>query len=196
VVQELKNRGHEIAVHGYNHDGQLFFDRKTFDAREPHINQAIRQFGATGFRAPMVHRNLPWMQSLQIEYDSSCFDVDPFQAIPGGVQNIWPFRYGRFIELPYTLPQDHTLFVTLREDTTRIWREKLKFIRQHHGMALMLTHPDYLNTPRRSNLYRQFLLEVREAAESWDVLPGEMARWFVSDILGPQSQSKELVSLQ
>lgn len=197
VVNELKNRGHEIAIHGYNHDGQLFFDKETFDSRVPKINSAVSRFGATGFRAPMVHRNLPWMQSLEVEYDSSCFDVDPFQAIPGGVQNIWPFQYGRFVELPYTLHQDHTLFVTLKETSNRIWLEKLKFIRQHHGMALMLTHPDYLDTPERLDLYRQFLTEVRDGAEFWHVLPGELASWFMSTVLGsPTAPSTNLVQVQ
>jgi glycosyltransferase involved in cell wall biosynthesis/peptidoglycan/xylan/chitin deacetylase (PgdA/CDA1 family) len=183
IVEELKKRGHELAIHGYNHDGKLFFDRQTFDQRLPKINAAVKRFGSTGFRAPMVHRKLVWMQSLEVEYDSSCFDVDPFQPIPGGVQNIWPFRCGRFIELPYTLPQDHTLFVTLNEPSIRIWQEKLKFLQAHHGMALMLTHPDYLTSPKRLDFYRQFLYEVREHAEAWHVLPGELARWFASEVL-------------
>jgi glycosyltransferase involved in cell wall biosynthesis len=183
VVEELRDRGHEIAIHGYNHDGRLFWDKRTFDWRSPKINAAVARYGATGFRAPMVHRNLRWMQDLEVEYDSSCFDVDPFQAIPGGVQNIWPFRCGRFVELPYTLPQDHTLFVTLKENSTRVWDEKLKFIRQFHGMALMLTHPDYMITSKVLDLYLQFLTRVRDAGESWPVLPGELARWFVSEII-------------
>jgi peptidoglycan/xylan/chitin deacetylase (PgdA/CDA1 family) len=178
VVRELKARGHEVAVHGYNHDGRLFLYKSIFDSRLPSINRAIEQCEATGFRAEMVHRNFEWMQSLNIEYDSSCFDVDPFQAMPGGVGGIWPFRVGKFVELPYTLPQDHTLFVSLGETTTRIWAEKLAFIRKHHGMALMLTHPDYLCLQNGLQLYLAFLNEVLENGRPWHVLPREMARWF------------------
>ena len=186
VIQELKDRGHEVAIHGWNHDGKLFWDHKTFKRRAAKINQAIADYRAAGFRAPMVHRNLNWMQSLEIEYDSSCFDVDPYQAMTGGVQNIWPFRVGNFVELPYTLPQDHTLFITLKETTTRIWEEKLEFIMRRRGMALMLTHPDYLSNPRLFNLYRRFLEQASQTSKAWHVLPGDLARWFLSNYCSPK----------
>ncbi len=126
----------------------------------------------------MAHRNLRWMQQLNIEYDSSCFDIDPFQAMPGGIGSLWPIVAGRFVELPYTLPQDHTLLVSLGETSDRIWRDKLAFIRRHGGMALMLTHPDYLDSPQGREIYRGFLSHVREIGEFWHVLPREMARWW------------------
>ena len=176
-VQELRDRGHEIGIHGYNHDGRLFHSRRVFDSRLKHINQAIRDYKAVGFRTPMVHRNLNWMQGLEVEYDSSVFDVDPLQAMPGGVQSIWPFVCGNFVELPYTLPQDHTLLVTLGETTDRIWREKLKWIRSVHGMALMLTHPDYLETGAKQDVYRSFLTHVRSEGGYAAYLPREISQW-------------------
>ena len=138
---------------------------------------ALERYGAVGFRAPMVHRNLQWMQQLNFEYDASCFDVDPFQAMLGGVGGLWPFAVGKFIELPYTMPQDHTLFVSLGETTDRIWREKLKFIQRYHGMALMLTHPDYLDSPSQLRIYSDFLRWLRDNTGPWHVLPREMSRW-------------------
>ena len=178
AVQELKDRGHEIAVHGYNHDGRLFLSESMFRSRLTAINEAIERFGAVGFRAEMVHRNLSWMQSLNIDYDASCFDVDPFQAMPGGVGCIWPFQVGRFIELPYTMPQDHTLFLALRETTTRIWQEKFAFLRKHHGMVMMLTHPDYLSLGTGLKLYQSFLKSVVEEGGAWHALPREVACWY------------------
>ena len=49
-----------------------------------------------------------------------------------------------YVELPYTLPQDSTLFLLLREKTNGIWKTKLDWIAQHGGMALLNTHPDYM----------------------------------------------------
>jgi len=180
LIRDLKQNGHEIGIHGYNHDGRLFLSRRIFDARVPLINQAIERYGAVGFRSPMVHRNLQWMQELNIEYDASCFDVDPYQPMPGGVGGIWPFSFGKFVELPYTLPQDHTLFVSLRETSDRIWRDKLQFIQRLHGMALMVTHPDYLDSPSRLAVYRDFLSWIRDHSEPWHVLPKDIAKWFRS----------------
>jgi peptidoglycan/xylan/chitin deacetylase (PgdA/CDA1 family) len=180
VVRELKDRGHEISIHGYKHDGRLFLSKSIFDARVEGINQAIAKWEARGFRAEMVHRNLEWMQALQVQYDASCFDVDPFQAMPGGVESIWPFQVGKLVELPYTLPQDHTLFVCLREKTTRIWEEKMAFLRKHHGMALLLTHPDYLGLGNGLEMYTTFLKQTLATSAPWHVLPRDMANWFMN----------------
>jgi peptidoglycan/xylan/chitin deacetylase (PgdA/CDA1 family) len=178
LVRELSNRGFEIGVHGYNHDGRLFASRRVFDARVPAINAALEAFGAVGFRAPMVHRNLHWLQSLEVEYDASCFDADPYQAMPGGVGSIWPFIAGRFVELPYTLPQDHTLFVALNEQDGRIWRQKLAYLRALRGMSLVITHPDYLDSQQRLEIYRRFLVETRDLERMWHTLPRDVATWW------------------
>lgn len=178
LLRDLRQRGHEIGVHGYNHDGRLFLTRSTFAWRAKRINAAIERFGSTGFRAPMVHRNLRWLQSLNVQYDASCFDVDPFQAMPGGVGSVWPFIAGRFVELPYTLPQDHTLLIALGEQTPRIWVEKLKLLAKLSGMAMLVTHPDYLDVQSRLNVYRQLLEHLQQLSDTWCTLPQPIAEWW------------------
>ncbi len=178
LLSELRERGFEVGVHGLKHDGRLFSSRATFEKRAHRINRYLDEWGAVGFRSPMTHRNPEWMQSLEIEYDSSFFDTDPFEPIPGGTMSIWPFMMGRFVELPYTLVQDHTLTITLGETTPRLWLEKVEFIRRHSGMALSLTHPDYLCEPNRLAVYGQFLRAMREQNDYWHALPREVARWW------------------
>jgi hypothetical protein len=126
----------------------------------------------------MVHRNLEWLQSLDIEYDASCFDIDPYQAMPGGIGSVWPFIAGRFVELPYTLPQDHTLFIALGQRDGRIWEEKLDFIAALGGMALFITHPDYLDSDARINAYRSLLEKARAMTGMWHALPKQIASWW------------------
>ena len=178
LLRDLQSRSFEIGIHGYNHDGRLYASRNTFQHRSKAINSALAQFRAVGFRSPMVHRNLEWLQLLDIEYDSSYFDIDPFQPMPGGIGSIWPFVAGRFVELPYTLPQDHTLFIALGKQDCGVWRDKLDVIVGHHGMALMLTHPDYLVTQRHLDLYREFLIDVRTRGGYWHAIPKHVARWW------------------
>ena len=179
IVEELQRRGHEVGVHGFNHDGRLFESYDTFRSRTKPINAAIERFGSSGFRAPMVHRNLLWLQELDIDYDASCFDIDPFQAMAGGVGGVWPFFVGKFVELPYTLPQDHTLFVALGDLSPRIWIEKFNWLSELHGMALLVTHPDYLNSDQRLNAYRQLLEYLMEQRDHcWFALPHEAATWW------------------
>jgi len=181
LLDDLRHRGHEIGVHGYNHDGKLFWSEATFRRRTEYINAALERYDAVGFRAPMAHRNLHWMQKLNIEYEASCFDIDPFQAMPGGIGSLWPIVVGRFVELPYTLPQDHTLLVSLGETSDRIWRDKLAFIKSRGGMALMVTHPDYLDSRAGREIYRGFLSHVRDGGDFWHLLPRELARWWKWD---------------
>jgi len=178
LLQELKERGFEVGVHGLKHDGTLFNSQVQFLEKARQINQDLRKFGAVGFRSPLTIRNPEWMQALEIEYDLSFFDTDPYEPMPGGVMSIWPFTIGHFVELPYTLPQDSTLYIALGEQTSQIWMKKLDFIEQHFGMALINTHPDYLENPRLWEIYVDFLTAVKEHGHYWLALPCEAARWW------------------
>jgi len=178
LLGELRERGFEVGVHGLRHDGRLFASEETFRARALRINRYLATWRAAGFRAPMTHRQPHWMQALAIEYDSSFFDTDPFEPIPGGAMSIWPFFIGHFVELPYTLAQDHTLLRTLGEKSPRLWLEKVEFIARHLGMALVNTHPDYLRNPRYLAVYEEFLARMREKGGYWHALPAEVARWW------------------
>jgi hypothetical protein len=178
VIEDLRARGFEIGVHGLRHDGKLFFDRKEFISQASRINDYIRRFGAVGFRAPLMQRQPEWMQILDVEYDSSFFDTDPFEPITGGAMSVWPYWLGSFIELPYTLLQDHTLSSILGESSPRLWFDKLEFLRAMHGMALLCTHPDYLQNPRTWRLYSELLHVMNERADYYHALPMEVARWW------------------
>ena len=178
LIAELRRRGFEVGVHGLTHDGSLFRSYREFTRRAHRINQHVRALGARGFRAPLMHRNPMWMQALEIDYDLSFFDTDPFEPIPGGTMSLWPFQLGRFLELPYTLVQDYTLTSVLKETTPRLWLEKVDVIERYGGMALVNTHPDYLNDLTTRQVYVAFLEAMRSRADVWNPLPAELARWW------------------
>ena len=178
IIKEINLNGHEIGIHGYNHDGKLYYSEKIFDERAIYINLALKKYGAVGFRSPQVHRNLKWLQKLDIEYDASCFDYDPFQPFPGGTGSIWPFIAGKFVELPYTLPQDHTLFYVLREKNIQIWINKIQWLIKNKGMILVLTHPDYLIEKRHFQMYEELLKYLKSLENGWHCLPKELAKWW------------------
>jgi len=192
LLEELRRRGFEIGIHGLKHDGKLFSSRKEFERRAAKINHYLKDFGAVGFRAPLTHRNPEWMQVLDIEYDLSFFDTDPFEPIPGGTMSIWPFFIGNFVELPYTLVQDYTLTAVLGETTPRLWLEKVSFIEKFHGMALVNTHPDYLKSKKTWDVYCKFLSEIKMRDYYWHALPREVARWWKSRINSSSSKGCSL----
>ena len=191
---EIISRGFEIGVHGLKHDGKLFKSKKIFDERAERINHYLKEWGADGFTSPSMHHNLDWMHALKIEYDISTFDTDPFEPQPDAAGTVFPFwvqnnsSENGFVELPYTLPQDFTLFVIMMEKNINIWKDKLDWIVNNGGMALFNTHPDYMeftedddsNETYPSNYYKEFLLYVRDKYEGqyWHTLPGEIARFW------------------
>ncbi len=185
LMDELRARGFEVGIHGLQHDGRLFESRRGFEKKAVKINACLKRVNAAGFRAPLTIRNPEWMQSLDLAYDLSFFDTDPFEPIPGGVMSIWPFFLGRFVELPYTLVQDYTLTDVLKEDSPRLWLEKIRFIRAQCGMALVNSHPDYLRDPARLQVYTRFLNAMREEQQSWNALPGQVARWWNARAASP-----------
>jgi hypothetical protein len=192
----LSSKGFEIGVHGLRHDGKLYRTKKIFSERAKKINRYLQEWGAVGFRSPAMHRNLEWIRELEIEYDASTFDTDPFEAYPEGVGTIFPFLVRKeqddadtgYVELPYTLPQDFTLFILMKERSIAIWREKLDWIAEQGGMALLLTHPDYMNfdgipsyfEEYPAHYYREILHYVKTRFEGkfWHVLPKGMARFW------------------
>jgi hypothetical protein len=178
LIFDLRRRGFEVGVHDLYHDGKLFNSRSKFIRRARHINRHIREIEADGFRAALMHRNPDWMQALDVDYDLSFFDTDPYEPIPGGTMSIWPFQLGRFVELPYTLVQDYTLTAVLREQTPRLWTEKAGFVAEHCGMVLLNAHPDYLRQNEMERVYTEFLETIRGQGGYWHALPREIARWW------------------
>jgi hypothetical protein len=180
LMDNLRQRGFEIDVHGLRHNGRLFDSRSKFIKNGEHINRYLKNWGAKGFRAELTLRQPEWMQALEIEYDLSFFDTDPFEPIPGGTMSIWPFFIGHFVELPYTLVQDYILTSILCENSPRLWLEKVDFIEKYHGMALVITHPDYLKSKDCWEVYGEFLSEMKKNDCYWHALPGEITRWWRS----------------
>ncbi len=178
LLSALRQRGFEIGVHGLKHDGKLFSSRQVFEQKAAKINQYLEDWEAIGFRAPYMHRNPAWLQALNLEYDLSFFDTDPYEPMPGGTMSIWPFLLGSFVELPYTLAQDHTLMVILGADTPRLWLDKVNFIERWQGMTLVNTHPDYLQKPENLAIYEAFLRAMKERKNYWHALPHTVARWW------------------
>jgi glycosyltransferase involved in cell wall biosynthesis len=189
----LASQGFEIAVQDLKHDGKLFRSRPKFLEHAKSINRYLKDWDVVGFRAGAMHHKLDWFHSLNIEYDASTFDYDPFEPQPDGTGTIFPFRVepqngtGKgYVEMPYTLPQDFTLFVILMQESIDLWKKKLDWVASKGGMCLLITHPDYMTFNGRpgrfgeypADYYREFLQHVKEkyAGQYWNATPREVAR--------------------
>ena len=212
---ELTSNGFEVGIHDLEHDGRLFLSRRGFSRKAARINRYLHDWNAAGFRSAFMLHKLDWLHELSIQYDASTFDTDPFEPQPDGRHTIFPFwvpapgvqksganRLGAsqkpsstagmlragYVELPYTLPQDFTLFLLLREQTPNIWLQKVDWIARHGGMALVNVHPDYLcfdgATPKAmeypSTHYKALLEYVSQRYDGvfWNTTPRKVAQFF------------------
>jgi peptidoglycan/xylan/chitin deacetylase (PgdA/CDA1 family) len=178
LVRALAGDGFEVGVHGLRHDGRDLRSLAELRRRLPAMRTAAGRWNATGFRAPAMHRNWDLMPRLGFDYDASCPDTDPFEPQPGGCCTWWPFFNQTMVELPLTMPQDHTLFVILRHQDESVWVQKAEHLRANGGMAQILTHPDYLIDPRMMDRYRRLLERFAADDTAWKALPREVAGWW------------------
>lgn len=206
----LTGRGFEVGVHDLHHDGKLYRSKAHFQSCANKINHYLKEWNAVGFRSAFMLNNLDWLSSLQVEYDCSSFDTDPFEPQPHGVHTIFPFWVPRspspspdgprsgirspsspapgYIELPYTLAQDSTVYLLLRELNPILWKQKVDWVADHGGMVLLNVHPDYIDFSGKSrpnhntfpiSNYIELLnyLKSRYAGKYWHALPKDLAAY-------------------
>jgi glycosyltransferase involved in cell wall biosynthesis len=196
--EELTRNGFEIGVHDLNHDGHLYDSPAVFARKAAEINRHLHEWGAVGFRSGFMLNQLDWLHQLEVAYDASTFDTDPFEPQPEGQGTNFPFwvpaparassSRGGYVELPYTLTQDSTLFLLLGETTPETWLRKVDWIAQHGGMVLVNVHPDYMAFDGKgeslrtypAEFYRRLLVYLRERYGDtfWQPRPREVAAWF------------------
>ena len=194
--QWLVENGFEVGVHDLHHNGKLYWNRDEFRKSAERINEYLVKWQAVGFRSGFMLNQLDWMHDLNVAYDASTFDTDPFEPQPDGMNTIFPFWLPRptaangsspkrgYVELPYTLPQDSTLFLLMRETSPDIWLNKLDWVAERGGMAAVIVHPDYVCLPGETPSKRTFPIEFYGALlehvrkyenKYWHALPKEVA---------------------
>ncbi|HEV7641856.1 MAG TPA: hypothetical protein VGO39_13390 [Gaiellaceae bacterium] len=177
VVRRLTDEGFEIGVHGLHHDGRDL-EPSVVGERLPAMRAAAERWGATGFRAPATRRVWEVIPTLGFDYDSSYPDTDPFEPDGGGCCTWLPFFNGQTVELPITLPQDHTIFTILQQTDESLWRQKADKLRRRGGLALLITHPDYMLEAEPRAAYDRFLAAYASDGTAWAALPREVSSWW------------------
>lgn len=180
VLRELRDRGFEIGMHGLTHDRQLFASREGFEERLPGLMELAQRLGAVGFRSPATHRVFEWLAELPVDYDCTIPNSDPYEPQPGACCSVWPFFVGPVVELPYTLPQDHTLLTLLRHRSPALWLEQAAAIEKAYGLIQCVSHPDpgYLGDADKRAVYAEFLQGMAERTHLWRALPREVSAWW------------------
>jgi hypothetical protein len=178
----IRERGGEVNIHGLDHVGNLFGERRAFMEAARKINEYGRLFGAKGFRSPALYRNVDWFQELDFSYDMSVPNVARLEAQRGGCCTVMPyFLPGGMLELPLTTAEDYTLFHILNDYSTDLWNRQIDEILAGHGLVSILVHPDYVLADRTMGAYESLLERVAglgAGGRVWLTQPGEVDRWW------------------
>jgi len=180
-LDEFRNRGFEINVHDWNHDGHLFSNRELFLSRAAKINEVGAKYRAEGFRSGVLYRNTDWYGDLKFAYDMSVPNVGHLDPQPGGCCTVMPFFIGNMLEIPLTTIQDYSLFNILKDFSIDVWKRQVSGILEGHGLASFNVHPDYVIEKQARATYSQllaFLSGLAVERNIWLPLPREVNRWW------------------
>jgi peptidoglycan/xylan/chitin deacetylase (PgdA/CDA1 family) len=180
LLAEVRARGHEIGVHGYDHSNRTPFAEP--EERTRRINAArpfMERYAAVGYRAPSLLRTRGLLSGLRTlyAYDSSIPTSGGLFPVPNnGCATARPFRIEGIVEVPVSMPRDGSLrFLGYSpHEIAAIWRDCASRIARSGGVVVLLTHCErrFSGTPAMLDAYRRFLEFVRET----DTLEFRMAR--------------------
>jgi hypothetical protein len=180
-LASIRDRGFEIGIHDFNHDGRLFDHRQQFLRRVKKINGYARDFGAKGFRSAILYRRLDWFKALEFSYDMSVPNTGHLEVQKGGCCTVFPYFIGNILELPLTTVQDYVLFEIFRDHSLALWKRQAELILANNGLVNFLVHPDYIREPRAEAAYRLLLEHINQMhlqQNVWVALPGEVETWW------------------
>jgi hypothetical protein len=180
-VRAIGDRGFEVNIQDLNHDGHLFRDRKEFLRRAKKINGYGKAYGAQGFRAAVLYRNLEWYDALEFSFDMSVPNVAHLDPQRGGCCTVMPYFVGDILEIPPTATQDYMLFHLLNDYSIDLWKAQAALIMEKNGLVSFIIHPDYVIEEKAQGIYRDllsFLRRVGQERRIWFAVAGEINDWW------------------
>jgi hypothetical protein len=180
-LSSIRKQGFEINLHGLNHDGNLFCDRTEFLRQAQQINRYVKEYGARGFRSPVMYRNLEWYDAFSFSYDMSVPNTALLDPQRGGCCTVMPYFIGEILEIPLTTIQDYALFNFMNERSISLWEQQINLIIEKQGLISFLVHPDYIIARQYCYTYQSLLEYVTGLCKSqniWIALPRDIDCWW------------------
>jgi peptidoglycan/xylan/chitin deacetylase (PgdA/CDA1 family) len=167
-LDEVRARGHEVGVHGYDHSNRTA--NAAPDERRRRLEAgkaALAGYDVRGYRAPSLVRTAPLLRDLAglYRFDSSIpTSGGPFPTPNNGCASARPFAVEGLCEIPLSLPRDGSLrFLGYRPaEIAALWIDCAERIARSGGVVVLLTHCEARfsgNGPMQA-AYRVFLDHV------------------------------------
>ena len=189
--------GCEVYWHDLRHDGKLAFQplariRAAFarvDEASPWATELIQSFRSGHL---LMTPDLMTAIDDRFAIDLSIPDTERHGPYGGtaGCGTVVPFLIGRCLEIPLSLPQD----VYMRHvdgfdaiEALRVWQSKVEHIVSMGGVAVLNTHPVWVN-PWRTDMWQAYRSFLEWAIDRGDLLvttPGAIRRLLIDDVPRP-----------
>jgi peptidoglycan/xylan/chitin deacetylase (PgdA/CDA1 family) len=165
LLASVKERGHEIGIHGYDHANRTAFaDAATRRRRLNAARDLIERYNIHGYRAPSLLRTRELLRDLAAlyRYDSSIPTSGGLFPVPNnGCASARPFRIEGIVEIPLSLPRDGSLRFLGHSprEIAQIWIDCAERISRSGGVVVLLTHCErrFSGNDAMLQAYRRFL---------------------------------------
>nr|NJM00984.1 polysaccharide deacetylase family protein [Desulfobacula sp.] len=165
ILEAVKKKGHEIGIHGYNHDNRTpFLSSIKMEARIDEAVELLLDYKIKGYRAPSLLMSAPLMEILgkHFHYDSSIPNSGGFYSSQrNGCMTARPFYYNGILEIPLTLPSDANLLFQNKkeEEILEMWIKLTKIILKSGGTVNLLTHCEkrYSGNKKMLDIYDEYI---------------------------------------
>lgn len=186
LLDGLRQRGHEIALHGDRHDNRIAYQSPgRIERRLDACASFVSRHGVSGFRSPSLLETPTLREALRprFRYTSDVPDSesDSLIAPRRGCASCFPFLKRGLLEIPITLPFDDKLLLSGCKAAGLLdaWRAKLAWIRAVGGLAQLLLHAEPHLWKRSRAGYERWLAERSADGEAWRANLGDVARWWL-----------------
>lgn len=192
-LARLASAGHEIGLHGDNHDHKIaFLSRAAMVKRLDGCRRFIDENKIAGFRSPHYLRTPLFYEVLKnyVRYDTSMHDsynpATPVDTVREGCSAIHPFTLsddpGALLELPVTIPEDYELYDPARGASSIITPqlEQIAEIKRRGGLANLVIHTESHFSARKDcfEAFKEVLGTVAGDKDCWLCRPDELwAYW-------------------
>ncbi len=171
IIERAVSEGHEIGLHGYNHDNRTpFLPYPAIERRFEECLPFVERYRVKGYRAPSLLRTQDLFRCLKQYglYDATVPTVGgPYSTKPNGCASARPFYQEGLWELPLSLPTDANLiFMGFKpESILRLWIDTTRAIHHSGGTVVLLTHCEgvYSGNPEMLRIYTEFLTFLKSS---------------------------------
>ena len=194
-LDEVKQRGHELGIHGYDHSNRTPYVEAR--QRAQRLNAAmdlIERYEIIGYRSPSLLRTRELLHDLgrYYRYDSSIPAAGGMFPVPNnGCASARPFEVEGIIEIPITMPRDGSLlFLGYHPDKILdMWISCAEHIARSGGIVMLLTHCEarFSGNKTMLSVYRRFLEHVASSSKyEWNTPSHVLTKFFHRERIGVQ----------